>query len=178
MDESRLIDWYDVAEQVANGRVTGHACPECGASPLACQTEGGVVRLRCPGCGQGIEGRLGSGRDDALYAEEAARRAAKVLQTGPATSITEVQAPRLAPAPVAAPTPQRSDWQWKLPSTRSGDLDGLALWSGVVEAVHNGRLTGLRCPYCSEPLSELQAEAPYVRVRCTVCGEGFEGKVE
>jgi hypothetical protein len=87
MDESAIIDWYDVAEQVANGRFTGHACPLCGARPLETSTEGAMVRVRCPTCGEGFEARLGHGRDDALYAEAqemaARQRAAKAAAAPP-----------------------------------------------------------------------------------------------
>jgi transcription elongation factor Elf1 len=51
------------------------------------------------------------------------------------------------------------------------------LWADIVESVHNGRQTGLHCPFCSEPLSDIDHTQPYVRIRCGVCGEGFEGRI-
>jgi hypothetical protein len=64
-----------------------------------------------------------------------------------------------------------------LPSENAGDLDALMLWADIVESVHNGRQAGLRCPFCSEPLSEIDHSPPYVRIRCGVCNEGFEGRI-
>ncbi|MCA9527585.1 MAG: hypothetical protein KC549_14955, partial [Myxococcales bacterium] len=72
MDESALIDWYDVVEAAANGRLAGEACPHCGQRRLAAEQRGSWMRVRCPDCGQGFEGRIGSGRDDAYHAEATA----------------------------------------------------------------------------------------------------------
>lgn len=209
MDESAIIDWYDVAEQVANGRFTGHACPLCGARPLETSTEGAMVRVRCPTCGEGFEARLGHGRDDALYAEAqemaARQRAAKaaaapppaptpgdpaapVARSGaPSAGVRVVEAPRPRtaagrliasnePEP-GAPPPQKKPWNWSLPAENAGDLDALMLWADIVESVHNGRQSGLRCPYCSEPLTQIDHSPPHVRIRCGVCNEGFEGRI-
>jgi ribosomal protein S27E len=214
MDESRLIDWYDVVEQVANGRFTGHACPLCGARPLETAAEGATVRVRCPTCGEGFEGRMGHGRDDAFFAEaqaDAARRRAPAApkpgeahppvaaaptsltvnantagaSAAPAASTREVPRPRTAagrllaanePEP-GAPPPQKKPWNWSLPAENAGDLDALMLWTDIVESVHNGRQAGLRCPFCSEPLSQIDHSPPYVRIRCGVCNEGFEGRI-
>ncbi|MBU1899575.1 hypothetical protein KKB55_17680, partial [Myxococcota bacterium] len=79
MDEAQIIDWYDIVEAVANGRLTGHRCPICEAETLNATLEHGRVRVACPGCGEGFEGRLSGGRDDGFYAEAGAmmsRRAA------------------------------------------------------------------------------------------------------
>lgn len=211
MDESRLIDWYDVAEQVANGRLTGHACPMCGARPLETSVEGAQVRVRCPSCGEGFEGRMGHGRDDAFYAElaeqEAKKRQAAAApppahppEAAPEALPEPALPPRSAPRGVRvvearrprtaadrllaanesepdAPPPRKKSWSWSLPAENAGDLDALMVWADIVESVHNGRQTGLRCPFCSEPLTAIEHEPPYVRIRCTVCGEGFEGRI-
>lgn len=209
MDDSGFIDWYDVAEQVANGRFTGHACPLCGARPLETSATGAQVRIRCPSCGEGFEGRLGHGRDDAFFAEAqeiearkkaAAKAAAAALPvavplTGsgpppvgaPVSGVIVVETPRprtaagrlLAsnePEP-GAPPPQKKPWNWSLPSENAGDLDALILWADIVESVHNGRQSGLRCPFCSEPLTQIDHSPPHVRIRCAVCNEGFEGRI-
>ena len=56
--EANLTDWYDVLEEVVNGRPDGHSCPFCGANPL--EVSGGVARVRvvCTTCGEYFEGRL------------------------------------------------------------------------------------------------------------------------
>jgi len=206
MDESRLIDWYEVLEQVANGRFTGHACPLCGARPLETAADGVTVRVRCPSCGEGFEGRMGHGRDDAFFAEaqaDAARRrvaaapkpdeapppgsASPVVSANRAGATTAREAPRPRTAAgrllaanenePGAPPPQKKPWSWSLPTENAGDLDALMLWADIVESVHNGRQAGLRCPFCSEPLSQIDHSPPYVRIRCGVCNEGFEGRI-
>jgi hypothetical protein len=187
MDEGRLVDWFDVVEQVANGRLTGHACPLCGARPIETSAEGPNVRVRCPTCGEGFEGRLGHSRDDALYAEalemERRRAAARapVAPAGPTAAVAEAAPTPAAPRPVTQPkSPERrgEPWSWSLPSERAGDMEALSLWMDVVTAAHNGRVTGLTCPMCSEPLGDIDHRPPYLRVRCARCGEGFEGRVE
>lgn len=206
MDESRLIDWYEVLEQVANGRFTGHACPLCGARPLETAADGVTVRVRCPSCGEGFEGRMGHGRDDAFFAEAQADAARRRVAVAPkpdeapppgsaspvvsanragATTAREVPRPRTAAGRLlaanenepGAPPPQKKPWSWSLPTENAGDLDALMLWADIVESVHNGRQAGLRCPFCSEPLSQIDHSPPYVRIRCGVCNEGFEGRI-
>lgn len=175
MDEAALIDWYEVVEAVANGRLTGHVCPKCGGGPLeASRQPGGRLRIRCPACGEGFEGRLGHGRDDALYAEAVAmeqrREAAKATAAEPEPPLAthaEPEKPR-----ITRPEP----WEWQLQS--GGDVGGLADWMEVITAIHNGRRTGLQCPYCSEPLERITVQRPFIRVACSVCNEGFEGRVE
>ena len=83
------------------------------------------------------------------------------------------------PATVApSPGPRtREPWEWKLPATEQVEWDGLSVWSDVIEAIYNGRRTGLRCPYCSEPLDPIEFDDPHVRVHCGQCGEGFEGRL-
>jgi hypothetical protein len=175
MDESKLIDWYEVVEAVANGRLTGHACPICRASPLEAEKSGARVRVRCPRCGEGFAGNLAHGRDDSLYAEADAllrkrEKAAAPAAEAPAPLATTAAA---APAPPAKPEP----WEWQLPASARNDGEGLAVWMDLVEAAINGRRTGLRCPFCSEPLSEVFYDDPHLRLRCGVCGEAFEGRV-
>ncbi len=185
MDDAHLVDWYEVAEAVANGRVTGHRCPACRDGELEASQDG-------------VKGRLAHGRDDALYAEadallnrqaEAKRApAARVqVEAGPATEPSD--APAAATPAEAAPTVTRTDptpaadarsaepWQWRLPPRGGDDVEALAVWMGVVEAVHNGRQTGLRCPFCSEPLTDITRRPPFLRVVCGVCGESFEGRL-
>lgn len=202
MDEARYIDWYDVVQAVANGRSDGHACPECGAGGLEATTDGVTVRVRCPACGQGFQGRLAHGRDDALHAEAAAivergarRRPAErapdraaivaggLCATGPAigelalatTTLAPGEAPRVEPR---APSEERPEpWSWTLPAGTGDDVEALSQWMTVVEAVHNGRAVGLRCPFCSEPLTDITHRPPYIRVHCGVCGEAFEGRL-
>jgi ribosomal protein L37AE/L43A len=200
VDEARYIDWYPVVQAVANGQLTGHACPECRGGPLEASSDGIWVRVRCPACSQGFEGKVGYGRDDALLAEadammarQAARRAAPprgavavdaVCAPAPGPQArTAIDPPQPASAP--GPTPKASErrpepWQWSLPSGTGGDdVEALSLWMGVVHAIHNGRRTGLRCPFCSEPIDAgVTARPPYIRVQCPVCGETFEGRVE
>jgi ribosomal protein S27E len=189
MDEERLIDWYGVVEAVANGRRDNHACPECGHQPLETSGSGSRVRVHCPGCGQGFEGALGYGRDDGLYAEADALIARQATARRPipepaeAAEGTAVAAPS-APgpsAPARAPDSARTrpaPWGWSLPAgAGADDLDALSVWMEVVTALHNGRRTGLRCPYCSEQLTDIVVQDPHLRVRCHVCGETFEGAV-
>ncbi len=197
MDEARYIDWYDVVQAVANGRTEGHLCPACESGRLEGRSDGTTVRIRCASCGEGFEGRLAAGRDDGLYAEAAALSDA-MNRRGPTIDRLETRSAVMggplggvcAPGPdavartvtePAAPAesgPRRADeaWNWTLPAG-SGDVQGLADWMDVVESIYNGRRVGLRCPYCSEPLEQIEHRAPFIRVRCAVCGEGFEGRL-
>ena len=193
MDESAFIDWYDVAEAIANGRLTGHVCPMCGHTPLDVTMRGSRAHVRCPSCGQGLEGQVGHGRDDALYAqverqEARARRAAAPQTEGVCAPLddglrvtTSAQGPGRAgePRSFEPQTARRPDrWEWRLPSTAQADQAsaGYATWSQTVESIYNGRRAGLSCPYCSEPLSNIEADDTHIRVWCDVCGEGFEGR--
>lgn len=197
MDEERYIDWFAVVEAVANGRVTGHLCPICHQGTLEASVDGVWVRVACPDCGEGFEGALGHGRDDALYAEAAAmeQRRAQAAREASAQADLEAQAPAAeagalviqtagegAEAPPAPPQPARPQrdfepWAWSLPNANGDDLDGLAAWMDALTAVHNGRRTGLRCPFCSEVLEGISVRDPYIRLHCVVCGETFEGQV-
>ncbi len=182
MDEAALIDWYEVVEAVANGRLTGHVCPKCGGGPLETSNlPGGRLRIRCPACAEGFEGRLSHGRDDALYAEadallrkqEAARRPVEVAPVAPAPDpVAAVPPTDVPPAKITRDPP----WDWQLKA--GGDVGGLADWMEVITAIHNGRRTGLVCPYCSEPLERITVQEPFIRVACSVCNEGFEGRVQ
>lgn len=199
MDEARYIDWYDVVQAVANGRTEGHLCPACETGRLQGSSDGRMVRIRCASCGEGFEGRLAAGRDDGLYAEAAAlseamnRRGRKgpiieqvatraaVIAGGVCAPGPDAEARALTGDPSTGPAEaveQRNDeaWQWSLPSG-SDDVQGLADWMDVVESIHNGRRMNLRCPYCSEPLDHIEHRPPFIRVRCAVCGEGFEGRL-
>jgi hypothetical protein len=186
MDETQLVDWYDVVEAVANGHTAGHTCPACEQATLEAQLDGPDVTLRCPECTMGFKGRLGAGRDDSFYAQaiemerrSAARRVAPMpAQAAPTATVVEAT-PEAEPR-VTDPMKQRlpPPWEWKLPSQRAEpDPESLSLWMEVAEAIHNGRRTGLRCPMCSEPLDGIKHQPPYVRVTCTQCGEGFEGRL-
>ncbi len=197
MDEEQLVDWYDVVQQVANGRTDGHTCPACGEGRLDASFEVYRVTVRCPSCGQGFVGSLAQGRDDAFYAEAIAMEKAAAARArgergedgqNPAQSAntaepvvecdenTEIDPP--APTNPSSETPNQTDpWTWKLTTEGSDDFDALAAWMDVVESVHNGRSVGLNCPYCSEPLHDITVRRPYLRVRCTVCGEAFEGRL-
>ena len=107
---------------------------------------------------------------------------APVAPAGPTVAVAEAApTPAAAPTPVTQPkTPERrgEPWSWSLPSERAGDIEALSLWMDVVTAAHNGRVSGLTCPMCSEPLGDIDHRPPYLRVRCARCGEGFEGRVE
>jgi transcription elongation factor Elf1 len=196
MDEERFIDWYAVVDAVANGRLTGHVCPICAHGPLETSTDGVQVRVRCSNCGEGFEGALGQGRDDALYAEAdalqkrqaAARRAAASKSKSAEDHHNSPDSPAAsAPVPTATSTPavrasspertRHEPWAWSLPNAGGDDLDALGAWMDVLTAVHNGRRSGLRCPFCSEPLTDVVVQDPHIRLRCTVCGETFEGQV-
>lgn len=203
MDEERFIDWYAVVDAVANGRLSGHSCPLCGHGPLETSTDGVQVRVRCPGCGEGFEGALGQGRDDALYGEadalirrQAAARAqaaadasrtpdltadsAGTARTSGIAAAEPAAAVPAGPAPVPTPRPKHTrpdPWTWSLPNAGGDDLDALGAWMDVLTAVHNGRRSGLHCPFCSEPLTDVVVQDPHIRLRCTVCGETFEGQV-
>ncbi len=193
MDDAHLVDWYEVAEAVANGRVTGHRCPACRDGELEATRDGINVRLRCAACGMGFEGRLAHGRDDALYAEADAllnqQAAAQRGAAAPAEGRVSVDAaPAVGAAVASAATVTRTEpspadarsaepWQWQLPPRGGDDVEALAVWMGVVEAAHNGRRTGLRCPFCSEPLTDITSRPPFLRVVCGVCGESFEGRL-
>lgn len=199
MDEARYVDWQPIVDDVVNGRVNNHRCPECREGMLEGSSDGVTVRVRCPRCGVGFEGRLGYGRDDGGYAEadrimKAWEDRRKAKQAGavagpaspaPGAQVTEleVQAPQpaaeLPPATRPAAAPAREErWEWELPFGQGRDEDALAAWMPIVEQVHNGRRSNLACPFCSEPLTDITARSPYLRVRCTVCGETFEGRVE
>jgi len=179
MDESKLVDWYEVVEAVANGRLTGHSCPICGVSPLSARRDGSRVRVTCEACGEGFEGQLAHGRDDALYAEAVSleRDEPEPVATAEAAETPEA-VPDVPEAEAEAPPPRRpAPWAWELPASSQNDWEGFAVWHDVVEAIYNGRRTGLSCPFCSEPLEGIVHEDPYIRVRCDVCGEGFEGRL-
>jgi len=198
MSEARYIDWYDVVQAVANGRTEGHTCPVCESGRLQSAVDLAEVRVWCPACGEGFTGRLKAGRDDALYAEAAAmeaRKAAKrtgtpiertaIVAGGLCAPLPGVDAAALTPGVTMMETPARTTsapaddgepWRWTLPPG-TDDVQGLADWMDVVESIHNGRSVGLKCPYCSEPLDDITHRAPFVRVRCAVCGEGFEGRL-
>lgn len=183
MSEADYIDWYEVAEAVANGRLTGHVCPKCGGGPLDAALEsGGHVRMRCPDCSMGFEGRLAHGRDDALYAEAdrllSKSREPAAAEPAPAPEAAAPDAGPTASTEPAGPTsPRRGEpWEWRLPA--GGDEEGLGVWMPIVEAIYNGRRTGLRCPFCSEALDDgITVRSPHFRVVCTVCSEGFEGRL-
>jgi transcription elongation factor Elf1 len=188
MDEADLIDWYDVVEAAANGQLANSACPKCGKRRLATSQQGSWMRIRCGDCGEGFEGRMNGARDDAFMAEAdalmrrterpAAVASSAASPTSPATPAATPQpgVTRYDP-PAAAPAGRGEPWSWQLPAESGNDLDGLSLWMDTVQAVHNGRRTGLSCPFCSEPLSEITARDPFVRIRCGQCGEGFEGRI-
>ncbi len=55
--EAQLTYWYDVLEEVVNGRPDGHKCPFCNAEPLEV-TISGRIRVECTSCGEFFEGRL------------------------------------------------------------------------------------------------------------------------
>lgn len=57
-NEAQLTYWYDVLEEVVNGRPDGHACPFCGAAPLSVEREGASVEVKCTSCGEYFKGRL------------------------------------------------------------------------------------------------------------------------
>jgi hypothetical protein len=185
VSEADYIDWYEVAEAVANGRLTGHVCPKCGGGPLDASQDGINVRMRCPDCSMGFEGRLGHGRDDAMYAEadrlldrQAARRTSSEQGSTAPTPAEEpeAEAPVGTAEPVASGPTRAEPWEWRLPA--GGDEEGLSVWMPVVEAIYNGRRTGLRCPFCSETLDDCVTVAPpHFRVVCAVCSEGFEGRL-
>lgn len=189
MDEAALIDWYDVVEGVANGRMTGHVCPMCGASQVNAEIVGRIVRARCGACHASVEGRLKQGRDDAYGLGDVPRR--RLPKRKPASPpdfgrrripsrrrSSEKADPTAADpnaADGAAPI-QRPEWDWQLPAG-AGDVEGLSIWMDVITGIHNGRREGHRCPFCSEPLSDITVQRPFLRVRCGQCGEGFEGRV-
>ncbi len=198
MDEARYIDWYPVVDAVANGKVDNHPCPECHGGPLAASSDGVTVRLVCPACGMGFEGRLAHGRDDGFYAEADRIMAAWAARKQPGAAAQpaadgQPAAPQAAepapgePAAAAAPPITRSEpappaaeepWDWDLPPGQGrNDEEALSAWMPVIEAVHNGRRVGLVCPFCSEPLEDFTVRSPYLRVRCMVCGETFEGRI-
>lgn len=194
MDEAQYIDWYDVVEAVVNGRTEGHSCPACGHGELHSSVEGSRVRLVCPACGQGFDGTLAHGRDDGLYAEadamlrrqaqrrQAAARPASAVDgplggvCAPGVDTLTTRADEAPPAPAAPRIRRPEPWQWTLPAN-STDVEMLAVWREVIESIHNGRQVGLRCPFCSEPLSDITHQPPYMRVRCGMCGEAFEGRL-
>lgn len=210
MDEARYVDWYDVVQAAANGRMAGQVCPACGDGRLEASSDGVEVRVRCAACGEGFVGKLAAGRDDGLYAEADAMLAraaeARAKQAAERRSgrpiegaLTRAQmiagglcaaGPDAPAASVAAPVPvatveagasadadaDAEPFRWTLPAG-TDDVQGLADWMDVVESIHNGRRVGLRCPYCSEPLEHITHRPPFVRVRCEVCGEGFEGRL-
>lgn len=189
MDDADLIDWYDIVEAVANGRLSGHRCPACQDGELSAQVEGSNVTIRCQACSMGFQGRLAHGRDDGFYAEAVAmeeRAKAKALegQSTLAEEPTLAEQPTDAEAtqetPALAPEHTRPEpWSWELPAPGSGEVDveALSVWMPIIEAVHNGRRSGLNCPFCSEPLADITVQRPYIRVRCGVCNEAFEGRL-
>jgi transcription elongation factor Elf1 len=197
MDEDQLVDWYEVVQQVANGRTDGHTCPVCNEGQLTASLELYRITVRCSSCGQGFTGNLAQGRDDALYAEAIAMEQAAAARASGESSESNVDPASSSvasttvvecddstesdPPDPTTTTPQgegeSAPWAWKLAPKGGEDLDALAVWMDVVESVHNGRRVGLNCPYCSEPLHDITVQPPHVRVRCAVCGEAFEGRL-
>lgn len=180
MDETALIDWYDVVDGVANGRMTGHVCPVCHASQVDAEVEGSIVRARCGACNAFVEGRLKAGRDDAFDAaarELPLRRHAKRRPVEHDIGLRRIPL-RKKPAPASPkpPAAERVDWEWTLPAG-AGSVEGLSIWMDIITAIHNGRQANHRCPFCSEPLTDITAQRPFIRVRCAQCGEGFEGRI-
>lgn len=179
MDEAALIDWYDVVEGVANGRMTGHVCPMCGASQVEATVEGRTVTARCGACNASVSGRLKQGRDDAYALGDVPRRRLPPRGKASPPDFGRRRIPqRRTPEPqaAAAEAPERVEWEWRLPRG-AGNMEGLSVWMDIVTAIHNGKLSGHRCPFCSEPLDDITAKRPFLRVRCQHCGEGFEGRV-
>ncbi|MBU1900026.1 hypothetical protein KKB55_19965, partial [Myxococcota bacterium] len=80
------------------------------------------------------------------------------------------------PSPPPAVEARPAPWAWSITADQGGDRDYVD-WVDIAQAIHNGHTTGHRCPYCSEPLEAIERRDPYIRVYCTVCGEGFEGKL-
>jgi|GEM_PF-920397 len=197
MEEEQLVDWYEVVQQVANGRTEGHVCPVCREGQLVAGLELYRVTVRCPSCGEGFTGNLAQGRDDAFYAEAVAMEKAAAARAGAVepsndpepgstpnavidgaeSDESEVSNSSAPTGPSAQEDAQAAPWAWKLAPSSGEDLDGLAVWMDVVESLHNGRQVGLNCPYCSEPLHDITVQPPHVRVRCGVCGEAFEGRL-
>lgn len=183
MDESALIDWYDVVEGVANGRMTGHVCPMCHASQVNAEVDGRTVRARCGACNAYVEGRLKHGRDDAYDAGDRELPLRRHGKRDPAPHDIGLRriplrknAKPVAKAPTAKAPAERVDWEWKLPAG-AGSVEGMSIWMDIITAIHNGRLSNHRCPFCSEPLTDITTQRPFIRVRCEQCGEGFEGRV-
>ncbi|MFN3203005.1 MAG: hypothetical protein ACE366_31720 [Bradymonadia bacterium] len=217
MDESKLVDWYDIIEAIANGRLDGHTCPNCGHQGLEISHENYQMSARCPNCNEGFSGR-GGGRDDAydreaaeLMARQSRRRQPSV--TGRTVGVTDPNlcppvpgdgtvSPGLAAIPARPSAPSRpppvranatlyedppgtkkperrgEPWAWQLPHQGGEpDPDALALWMPLVESIHNGRRTGLTCPFCSEPLHDIHHQPPHLRIVCRQCGEAFEGRI-
>ncbi len=193
MDESQIIDWYEVVEAVSNGRMTGHRCPICHQGDLETAREGSKLRLRCPECGEGFEGNMGWGRDDGFYAEADAlmrrqeerkrrgnQRELSATLEAPQDSIMQLVEPAPSPLenppePTLSPKKRPEPWSWQL-SARAAEQDP-GEWMPVVEAIYNGKRSGLNCPLCSEPLTAITVQEPYLRVHCLLCGEGFEGRL-
>ncbi|HEV8319999.1 MAG TPA: hypothetical protein VG389_00185 [Myxococcota bacterium] len=62
-DPEEYLDWYDIINEVYNGKVDGHKCPKCqdGALEVQADPEDPMIRLTCQSCGKfvEIETRLG-----------------------------------------------------------------------------------------------------------------------
>ncbi|MGK0362597.1 MAG: hypothetical protein ACI9U2_004918, partial [Bradymonadia bacterium] len=152
MDESALIDWYDVVEGVANGRMTGHVCPMCHASQVNAEVDGRTVRARCGACNAYVEGRLKHGRDDAYDAGDRELPLRRHGKRDPAPHDIGLRriplrknAKPVAKAPTAKAPAERVDWEWKLPAG-AGSVEGMSIWMDIITAIHNGRLSNHRCP--------------------------------
>ena len=58
------------------------------------------------------------------------------------------------------------------------DYDELVIWQDILDEIMAGRTKGHRCPKCNAQGLEVDKTPARVRVKCTECGVGFEGRLK
>ncbi|MCA9562487.1 MAG: hypothetical protein KC561_03315 [Myxococcales bacterium] len=53
----------------------------------------------------------------------------------------------------------------------------LTFWLDVLEEIINGRPNGHECPFCGHKPLETEVKGPLIKVKCTSCGEFFNGRM-
>ncbi len=53
----------------------------------------------------------------------------------------------------------------------------LTYWMDVLEEVVNGQLDGHTCPFCGFNPITVEVKGGQIHIKCTSCGQFFEGRV-
>jgi ribosomal protein L37AE/L43A len=57
------------------------------------------------------------------------------------------------------------------------DYDELVIWQDILDEVMAGRTQGHRCPKCNAPGLEVEKTPSRVYIKCSDCGNTFEGRL-